>query len=172
MSSSAGTGLQQTTAAMAADPTIARAEVTATGELGDRCRVDVRVGDETVVFDMPAALGGTGLAPSPGQHALAALAACQAITYRIWSEKLGVRLDALRVDVRGQVDLQGLLGIDAGTCSGFAHVDLAVEIDGPEPAQRYEQLRGAVNEHCPVLDVFAAPVPVTASLIVAGTSLA
>lgn len=172
MSTAVETALQQTTAAMTADPAIARAVVTVSGELGDGCRVEVRAGDETLVFDMPAPLGGTELAPSPGQYALAALAACQAITYRLWSERLGVKVETLRVDARGHVDLQGLLGLDEGTRSGFTHVDVDVQVGGPEPAERYDALRRVVNEHCPILDVFAAPVPVAASLAVTGSPVA
>ena len=102
--------------------------------------------------------------PTDARRNVALLAACQAITYRIWSEKLGVRIDDLRVGVRGQIDVRGLLGIDRETRRGFAHVDLDVVLRGPEPSDRYEHLRRVVNEHCPILDVFATPVPVASSI--------
>lgn len=172
MQTSIGTVLEQTTDAVTADPALAQAAVAVTGDLGDGCQVAVDLGERTLSFDMPAPLGGTDTAPSPGQYALAALAACQAITYRIWSEKLGVALDAVRVDVRGDVDLHGLLGVGSDARSGFGRVDIGVEITGPETPERYAQLRRAVEQHCPILDVFAAPVPVSASMRIVGTEVA
>lgn len=43
---------------------------------------------------------------------------------------------------------------------------VAVRISGPEPRERYEELRQAVNDHCPVLDVFTHTVPVTTEMSV------
>lgn len=166
MSTSLGTQIERTTEAITADGDMAKALVRATGALRAGCAVDVQVDGETLVFDMPVPLGGTELAPTPGQYALASLAACQAITYRIWSEKLGVRIDELRVGVRGQIDVRGLLGIDRRARRGFSHVDLDIVLRGPEPSERYENLRRVVNEHCPILDVFSAPVPVSSSITV------
>ena len=43
-------------------------------------------------------------------------------------------------------------------------VPLKVTVTGPESPERYEELAAAVDEHCPVLDLFANPVPVTRTL--------
>jgi putative redox protein len=34
-------------------------------------------------------------------------------------------------------------------------------VTGPESAERYAELAAAVDQHCPVLDLFQNPVPVT-----------
>jgi putative redox protein len=34
-------------------------------------------------------------------------------------------------------------------------------VAGPESSERYAELAAAVDEHCPVLDLFRNPVPVT-----------
>ena len=41
-----------------------------------------------------------------------------------------------------------------------------VHLSGPDAAQRYQRLRQAVDAHCPVLDVFTHPVPVTTTISV------
>ena len=37
---------------------------------------------------------------------------------------------------------------------------------GPESPERYQQLAAAVDEHCPVLDLFRNPVPVDRTITV------
>lgn len=43
-------------------------------------------------------------------------------------------------------------------------VRVHVTVSGAESAERYQQLAEAVDERCPVLDLFSNPVPVTRSL--------
>ena len=46
-------------------------------------------------------------------------------------------------------------------------------MSGPQSAGRYQELAAAVDQHCPVLDLFANPVPVSRTLVAAsGSSLA
>jgi hypothetical protein len=42
-------------------------------------------------------------------------------------------------------------------------------VAGPESQQRYAELAAAVDEHCPVLDLFKNPVPVSRALTTAAT---
>ncbi|MFL5334289.1 MAG: OsmC family protein, partial [Geminicoccaceae bacterium] len=44
---------------------------------------------------------------NPVEYALASLASCQAITYRFWADKLGIRLDGLEIAAEGDLDLHG-----------------------------------------------------------------
>jgi hypothetical protein len=39
-----------------------------------------------------------------------------------------------------------------------------VTVAGPESAERYAELAAAVDAHCPVLDLFQNPVPVSRAL--------
>jgi putative redox protein len=43
-------------------------------------------------------------------------------------------------------------------------VRLAVTVTGPESDERYAELAAAVDEHCPVLDLFTNPVPVSRTI--------
>ncbi len=158
--------LQGTASAIAADPSMAVVSVTADCALIGVHEVDVQLNDQVIKCDQPPMLGGDGLAPNPVQIALAALGACQAQTYRFWSEKLGIRLDDVTVDIKGALDIQGIFGLRDGVRPGFSDVTVTVALSGPEPRERYEELRRAVDEHCPVLDLFASPVTVTTALSV------
>ena len=121
--------------------------------------VEVRLGGRVVAVDEPHALGGQGTAPTPEQYALAALGACAAITFRYWADRLEVRFDELRVDVRGEIDLRAAFGLAEGARSGYRAVRMTVSVAGPEPA-RYDEVLRAVDDHSPVLDVFRRAVAV------------
>jgi putative redox protein len=48
---------------------------------------------------------------------------------------------------------------------GFSAVRVEVSVTGPETRERYTELAAAVDAHCPVLDLFSNPVPVTVALV-------
>jgi len=78
--------------AIAADEANAAASFDAQTTLVGVTEVDVTTGNHTFKVDEPEVLGGTDLAANPVQLVLAALGACQAITYRVWAAKLGIEL--------------------------------------------------------------------------------
>ncbi|HVV09651.1 OsmC family protein [Amycolatopsis sp.] len=125
--------------------------------------VEVNVRDHSFSVDEPAALGGTDTAANPVEYALAALGSCQVITYQFWAAKLGIPLESVKVTVDGDLDLHGFFGF-ADTRPGFTDVRLNVELTGPAGAERYEELKRQVDEHCPVLDLFRNPTPTKTSL--------
>lgn len=141
----------------------ARAIVTlrAEGRMGKGTRVDMRVGSFEVGVDEPVSVGGTGTAPNPVQLSLAALGSCQAITYRYWASELGLKLDAVTVSLEASFDTGAFFGFPgaAGPVSP-SNVHCAVTLEGPEPPERYEDLVTAVDEHCPILDLFTRSIPV------------
>jgi putative redox protein len=44
-------------------------------------------------------------------------------------------------------------------------VRIRVNLNGPEPSARYEELAAAVDAHCPILDLFRNSVPVERRLV-------
>ena len=126
----------------------------------DGTRVELRAGAFQFAADEPVSVGGTGTAPNPVQMALAALSSCQAITYRYWAEELGLRLDAVTIEVEANFDTGAFFGFPGSGTPAPSGVRCSVTLEGPEPAERYEELAAAVDEHCPVLDLFTRPVPV------------
>lgn len=155
-----------TTQAVAADPANAQAQVRAEGHLVGDTEVALRTGRHSITVDEPAALGGEDAGASPVDHALVALASCQAITYRFWAEKLGIALDDVEIKVDADIDMRGFFGLDDTVRAGFGDVRVQVTPKGPETAERYEELARAVDEHCPVLDLFANPTSISTTLAV------
>ena len=128
--------------------------------------VEVRLGGRLVAVDEPHTLGGQGTAPTPEQYALAALGACEAISFRYWSGRLAIPFDELRVEVRGDIDLGASLGLAPGARPGYSTVRIAVRLQGPAPAERYDALLRAVDEHASILDVFRNEVHVQTGIAI------
>jgi putative redox protein len=156
--------IEDSRSAIDADPASAAAAFKATGQLVGTTEVTVRAGGRTLTVDEPPALGGTDLGANPVEHALIALASCQAITYRFWAAQLGIELESLEVVAEGDLDLRGFFGVDDAVRPGFSAVRLKVTPAGPEPAERYRQLADAVDAHCPVHDLFSNATPIDRNL--------
>ncbi len=157
--------IADTRRAITEDAARAQAAFTAEGTLVGVTEVDIKTGAHTFKVDEPAALGGSDVAANPVQYALASLGSCQAITYRFWAAQLGIEVDSLTVRVSGDLDLRGFFGTDDSVRPGFTAVRVEVAVTGPETKERYAELAAAVDEHCPVLDLFRNPVPVSRDIV-------
>lgn len=122
--------------------------------------------EHTIEVDEPDVLAGGNAHANPVEYALASLASCQAITYRFWAAKLGIALDGLEIAAEGDLDLHGFFGLSSDARPGFTAIRLDVTPIGPETPERYRELADAVDEHCPVLDLFRNPTPVERRLAV------
>jgi len=124
----------------------------------------ITAGRHEFVVDEPAALAGDDVAASPVEYALGALISCQIVVYRLYAQALGIRADDISIAAEGDLDARKLFGIEESVRPGFGAVRLDIRISGPETEERYQELRAAVDEHCPVLDLFANATPVSVSV--------
>jgi putative redox protein len=137
-------------------------KVGSTGEGSVATRV--RAGKHSFLVDEPASLAGDDLAASPVEFALGALISCQIVVYRLYAQALGIRVDDIDIDAEGDLDVRKLFGIDEKVRAGFSAIRLAISITGPESEERYNELRAAVDAHCPVLDLFVNETPVSVTV--------
>jgi len=126
---------------------------------------EVQAGKHGFVVDEPSALAGDDAAPSPVEVALGALVSCQVVVYRLYAQALGLTIDEIEIVAEGDLDARRLFGIDESVRAGFHDVRLKVDISGPNTVDEYENLRQVVDAHCPVLDLFSNPVPVSSVLV-------
>ena len=124
----------------------------------------ITAGKHEFYIDEPAGLAGDDVAASPVEIALGALIACQVVVYRLYAQGLGIQIDTIEGKAEGDLDVQGLFGIDEAVRPGFGAIRLNIHVTGPESAERYEELHAAVDAHCPVLDLFANATPVAVNL--------
>lgn len=151
-------------ARIGADPASAHLTYRVRGSGEGSVATRITTGRHEFVVDEPAALAGDDLAASPVEFALAALISCQVVVYRLYSNALGIRVDDVDVVAEGDLDARRLFGIDESVRAGFGAIRLAITLTGPESEERYQELRATVDAHCPVLDLFANPTPVTVTV--------
>ena len=145
--------------AIAGDAANARVVFSTQGSLVGPTHVQLVSRGHAIEVDEPDVLAGGDQFANPVEYALASLASCQAITYRLWATKLGIALEGLEIAVEGDLDLHGFFGLDDRVRPGFSAIRIDVTPLGPEP-ERFAELADAVDAHCPVLDLITQPVPV------------
>ena len=148
-----------------ANPDKCAVTVKADSHLVDGFMSRVKARDFDIVVDQNKGMGGTDQGPRPSEYVLAALAACHEVTYRLYADALGIPLDKVSVSVTGHSDARGFLGLDDSVRAGFSHVTGEIKVQTSASDEQVEQLRQAVNQHCPVLDDLRNPVSVELDLV-------
>lgn len=146
----------------APDQASARFSVSSRGKDGLHREVQIR--DFSLTVDEPPALGGTDKGPNPVEYALAALATCQEITYRLHADAMGIPVNDVSVTLEGELDLRGFFNAAEGVRPGFLWIEGKVSFDSPASPEELARLKDAVDAHCPVLDLLRNPTPVRLSL--------
>lgn len=150
---------------IAADAAAAQLTYKVTGRGIGSVGTEIRAGKHRFLVDEPAGLAGDDAAASPVEYALGALVSCQVVVFRLYAQALGLTIDDIEITAEGDLDVRKLFGIDESGRAGFHDVRVRVDITGPNSAEEYERLRAVVEEHCPVLDLFANPVPTSGVLV-------
>jgi uncharacterized OsmC-like protein len=116
---------------------------------------------EQLTTDMPAGIGGTATAPSPGWFLRAAAASCIASLVAIRAAATGVSLRSVDVTVDSESDDRGILGLDPSIPAGplSTRIVVAIDADGLD-GDGVRALATWAVEHCPVSDAIARAVPI------------
>ena len=113
---------------------------------------------EPIVVDEPPAFGGTDRGPNPAELLLVALGSCLELTLAVLAEQLGLQIQTIEVEVQGELDLRGFLGIDRTVRPGFQRIQMTVHMTSPEPEERLRDLLELADQVCPVSDMLRQPV--------------
>ena len=95
-------------------------------QVGHRFAVTISAaGDQTILVDELAAAGGDDLGPTPYELLLASLGACTAMTLRLYADRKGWPLEAVRM----RLDHQRVYRDDCDGCTGDHPVISALRIE-------------------------------------------
>jgi len=143
-----------------ADPSAARSTPKVTASLVNG-RARLSAGPFNWDADLPAALGGENLAPSPTAYLLGALAGCAVAFLRdTLAPQFGVEIDDVSAVASAASDLRGLLAID-GAAPDLTDLALDIRIVTASPDDRTAAMLDAWKQRCPIYLALLQPNTIT-----------
>src|SRR5829696_5163209 len=142
------------------DPEAARVTLTAEGSAADgpiSCSVDL--GRAIYEAQAHVGVGGAGTAACSGDLLLGALAACAQLTCQMVAEAMGIETERIEVEVEGELDLAGTLGISKDAPIGFERIRTTFDIVAPDASEeQLENLRRKTERYCVVFQTLSRPL--------------
>ena len=135
-----------------------------------RCTAQVR-DFPPMVIDEPPVLGGQDAGQNPVELVLVALGTCQEIMYSAYASVMGVEIDSVKVNVKGNLDLKGMFGLDETVPAGFTDVSFQTAIESTADDEALLKLIEAAESNCPVLDILTRKVPVDGTVSINGRDM-
>jgi uncharacterized OsmC-like protein len=122
-----------------------------------------RAHERTFVFDAdhPAVLVGQDHGPTPVEFVLHALAACLTSGLANIAAARKVRLTEVRSTVTGDIDLNGILGLDPEVRNGYQQITVRFTITGDAPAEKLREIVAQSQARSAVYDIITNQVPVS-----------
>jgi uncharacterized OsmC-like protein len=119
--------------------------------------------ERTWVFDAdhPAVLVGRDNGPTPVEFVLHALASCLTAGLANIAAARGVTLTEVRSTVEGDIDLNGLLGLNPDVRNGYQGITVRFTVKGDAPAEKLRELVERSRDRSAVYDIITNQVPVT-----------
>lgn len=108
----------------------------------------------------PPVLLGNNEGANPVEFLLHALAGCVTTTFVLHAMARGIKINALSTELRGDIDLQGLLGLDDGVPAGYERIDIKMHVDADCSDAELDDLLDYAQQHSPVCNTVCRPVPV------------
>jgi uncharacterized OsmC-like protein len=134
------------------DPSRALVTLRASGSLdssGVSCRVDTA--RAMVEAGLHPATGGTGMQACSGDMLLEALAACAGVTLRAVATSLEIPVRGGTVQVEGDLDFRGTLGVSKETAVGFQAIRVRFDLDTEASEEQLATLLKLTERYCVVL---------------------
>ena len=115
----------------------------------------------TIRGDHPPELLGHNTGPTAVETLLAALGACMAGTFAAQATMRGIKIDALEIDLQGDIDLNGFFGLKA-VSPGLSNVEISYQVESEADSQTLQEVLDDAKLHSPVFASVNKPVEISA----------
>jgi uncharacterized OsmC-like protein len=141
------------------DPASSRITLKAQGDQTNTpIACSVEVGQKILEAQAHSGVGGPGTAACSGDLLLGALAACAQLTCQLVATAMGIPFEHIRVEVEGEMDLSGTLGISKEVPVGFQDIHAKFDIDAPDAtAEQLAALKDKTEQYCVVMQTLLQP---------------
>ena len=121
----------------------------------------VEVGQKLFEAQAHSGVGGPGTAACSGDLLLGALAACAQLTCQLVATTMGIPFEHIRVDVEGQMDLSGTLGISKDVLVGLQDIHARFDVRAPDATpEQLAVLKEKTEQYCVVMQTLLKPPPI------------
>lgn len=165
--------LMETMEAIRKDPSLGRFEFRAKSEWIDGGHFRTRIQDfygagqedtsreQPFILDgdEPPVLLGENRGANPVEHLLNALVGCVGTTFVFYAAAQGVKLDAVRYSLEGDLDVRGFLGLAKDVFPGYQNIRITLHVESDAPQHKLEELCKLAQMRSPVFNSVANPVP-------------
>ena len=118
------------------------------------CSVDIG----RAIYEAHAGVGGPGTAACSGDLLLGALAACAQVTCQMVAEAMDIEVERIGVEVEGDLDLAGTLGVSKEVPVGFERIRTRFDVVAPDATEeQLENLRRKTEQYCVVFQTLVRP---------------
>jgi uncharacterized OsmC-like protein len=108
----------------------------------------------------PPVLLGNNEGANPVEFLLHAMAGCITTTIVLHAAARGIQLQSLSTELVGDMDLQGLLGLDENVPAGYEQVTIKIHAEADCPDAELDDLLAFAQNHAPVCQTVCRPVTV------------
>jgi len=113
-----------------------------------------------VLSDEPSEFGVSDAAPAPSEQLLGAVAGCVTATTNAFASLNGVELTALKVEVNGELNLQGMFALRDDVPVGFKTINVSINISGNAQESKLKEMAEAGYTYSPIRNTVSQSVPV------------
>lgn len=121
---------------------------------------DSRSTDFVFTNGEPPILLGNNEGANPVEFLLHALAGCVTTTFVLHATARGINIEELSTELEGDMDLQGLLGLDESVSAGYEEIRIKFHVKADCSDEELEDLLAFTKDHSPVCNTVCKPVPV------------
>ena len=111
--------------------------------------------------DHPEVFASEDLGATPIEYVLVGLASCLTAGVASVAQNRGIQLKSVEANLEGDMDIQGILGIDSDVRNGYDDIKVTFNIDADASQQDIEALVAQSQKRSAVYDVVTNPTNVT-----------
>jgi len=108
----------------------------------------------------PPVLLGDNEGANPVEFLLHALAGCVTTTFVLHAMARGINIRELSTALEGDIDMQGLLGLDDAISPGYRQIRIQMHVTADCSDEDLDDLLAYTQQHSPVCNTVCRPVPV------------
>ena len=114
--------------------------------------------------DHPEVFASDDLGATPVEYVLVGLASCMTAGIAAVAQHRGIQLKSVKATIEGDMDLQGILGIDDEVRNGFKGIKVTYDIDADASREDIEALVAQAQKRSAVYDIVTSPTNVTVAV--------